>query len=82
MIFLIISIFFKKKSVCWNFLKFLGILLNSKLRSVILQDLLATVEKMNSGLRNKERGNFFHQHELESLELGMCFQQIFLHPLI
>lgn len=34
------------------------------------EDLLATVEKMNSGLRNKERGNFFHQHELESLELG------------
>ncbi|RVW96500.1 hypothetical protein CK203_029743 [Vitis vinifera] len=43
----------------------------TQLRSVILQDLLATVEKMNSGLRNKERGNFFHQHELESLELGM-----------
>ncbi|KAJ9693799.1 hypothetical protein PVL29_009660 [Vitis rotundifolia] len=34
------------------------------------EDLLAAVEKMNSGLRNKERGNFFHQHELESLELG------------
>ena len=75
---IIISIFMHKIILFFSTKKKNQLIEMKALEALFLQDLVAAAEKMNSRLRNKGKENFFHQHELESLELGMCFPQMFL----